>query len=219
MLPLMLAAPTAHRSRKSTSPCSGNEAAVGGPVAAYLYDAGAPVDRTTALDGDVTYVQYGAALDLKGSTDDEIGAGEIDNAAGQTGGGAGGNDEVSFGRSCDDADEQSSGACDQPHACVRTLPCVLEHDSRQAPGRVDDTPDNSSPSWPIEATLPRCGEWVTLARGLSEFAGRGCCKSSHPENQAATDASHDLKTLSGCRTRYLRHHHQPAFRPDRKEHR
>jgi hypothetical protein len=41
---------------------------------------------------------------LEGSTDDEIGAGQVDDAAAQTGGGAGGNDEVSFGRSCDDAE-------------------------------------------------------------------------------------------------------------------
>jgi len=90
----------------------GNEAAVGGPVAAYLDDAGAPIDRTTALDGHVAYVSYGATLDFDGSTDDEIGAGEVDDAAAQTGGGADGNDEVSFGLSCDDADEQCGSACD-----------------------------------------------------------------------------------------------------------
>jgi hypothetical protein len=51
---------------------------------------------------------------------------------------------------------------------------------------VDDTPDYSSPSWPIQATLSRARRVGHACPGLSELASRGCCKSSHSVSTTAS---------------------------------
>jgi hypothetical protein len=89
------------------------------------------------------------------------------------------------------------------------------------------------------------GEWVTLARdfpswlrevvvnpatrfrplrvaNLSQLSPRASPSTrknkSRPLSERRVFGTH-LKTPSGCRSRYLHHHHQPAFPFDRKQHR